>query len=146
MPHRRPVLRKRQKDRWIVRGQSRSLTGHVVESLATGVVADVGPERQEPEIPGPEARLIRMGDPDVSALQNEYSGDESPGASNPTPDQNLIDATGRALGIENADGGALRTSSELLDDRDGEAAATKPRERQRLVTERAPRRRSRSRR
>ena len=73
-----------------------------------------------------------MGDPDVDALRNEHTGEESPGASNPTPDQNLIDATGRAFGIENADGGALRTSSELLDARDGNAAANKPRERQRL--------------
>jgi hypothetical protein len=143
MPHRRPVLRRRQKDRWIVRGQRRSLTGHVVEGLATGVSPDVGPERAEPEIPGPESRLIKMGDPDVSALQNEYSGDESPGGSNPTPDQNLIDAMGRAMGIQDEDGGALRTSSELLDERDGEAAATKPRERQRLTPERVPRRRAR---
>jgi hypothetical protein len=88
--HRRPVLRRRQKDRWIVRGEGQSLTSHVVESLVTGI--------------GPL----------------------------PTPDQNLIDATGRAFGIENADGGALRTSSELLDARDGNAAANKPRERQRL--------------
>jgi Family of unknown function (DUF6335) len=129
MPHRRPVLRRRQKDRWIVRGQGQSLTGHVVESLVTGV----GPI-PDPETPIEirEARLIRMGDPDVDALRNEHSGEESPGASNPTPDQNLIDATGRAFGIENADGGTLRTSSELLDGRDGNAAANKPRERQRF--------------
>ena len=127
--HRRPVLRRRQKDRWIVRGEGRSLTGQVVESLVTGI----GPlPDQETPIEIREARLIRMGDPDVDALRNEHSGEESPGASNPTPDQNLIDATGRAFGIENADGGALRTSSELLDARDGNAAANKPRERQRL--------------
>jgi hypothetical protein len=115
MPHRRPILRRRQKDRWIVRGQGQSLTGHVVESLMTGV----GPvESEETPIPGHEALLICMGDPDVNVLRNEYCGDESLGASNPTPDQNLIDAMGRAFGIGNADAGALRTSSELLDDRD----------------------------
>ena len=129
MPHRHPVLRRRQKERWIVRGQGQSLTGHVVESLVTGL----GPILdEETPIEIREARLIRMGDPDVDALRNEHSGEESPGASNPTPDQNLIDATGRAFGVENADGGALRTSSELLDGRDGNAAATKPRERQRF--------------
>ncbi len=101
-----------------MRGQSTSLTGHVVESLVTGV----GPvENEETPIPGREAQLIRMGDPDVNVLQNEYSGDESPGASNPTPDQNVLDAMGRALGIANADAGALRTSSELLDERDSHA-------------------------
>jgi len=59
--HRRPVLRRRQKDRWIVRGQGQSLTGHVVESLVTGI----GPlPDQETPIAIREARLIRMGDPD----------------------------------------------------------------------------------
>jgi len=123
MLRRRPVLRRRQKDRWILNGEGRSLTGHVVESLVTGVGLVTAAESP---IPGHEARLIRMGDPDVDALRNEYSGDESPGASNPTPDQNLIDAVGRAFGIENSDGGALRTSSELLDARDGYAATGRP--------------------
>jgi hypothetical protein len=91
------------------------VTGHVIERLAAGVPS-VPPD--EPEIPGKEASLMRMGDPDVSALQNEYSGEESPGATTPTPDQNLIDETGRAYGV--VESGALRTSSELLDARDSE--------------------------
>ena len=37
MLRRRPILRKRQKDRWIVSGEGRSLTGHVLDSLVTGV-------------------------------------------------------------------------------------------------------------
>ena len=123
MLRRRPVLRRRQKDRWILNGEGRSLTGHVLDSLVTGVGLVTAAESP---IPGHEARLIRMGDPDVDALRNEYSGDESPGASNPTPDQNLLDAVGRAFGVENSDGGALRTSSELLDARDSYAGSRKP--------------------
>jgi len=115
MPKRRPVLRRRRKGRWVGRAESRSLTAHVVDGLVSGA-GPVPPD--EPEIPGRETPLVRMGDPDVSALQNEYAGDESPGASSPTPDQNLIDETGRAYGVEDAEGGALRTSSELLDRRD----------------------------
>ena len=80
----------------------------------------------------PEARTIRVGDPDVDALRNEHTGEEAPGASNPTPDQNLIDATGRAYGVEEEDGGALRTSSEVLDRRDGPRPRRKPKERRRL--------------
>jgi hypothetical protein len=115
MPKRRPLLRRRRKDRWIGYAENRSLTGHVVVSLVKGVPDEPS---EEPEIPGIETRLVRMGDPDVSALQNEYAGDESPGASTPTPDQNLIDEMGRAYGVAEEESGALRTSSELLDRRD----------------------------
>ena len=115
MPKRRPVLRRRRKDRWIGPAESRSLTAHLVESLITGVAT---PPIEEQEIPGPEASVVRMGDPDVGALRNEYAGDESAGASTPTPDQNLIDATGHAYGVADVQSGALRTSCELLDRRD----------------------------
>ena len=64
------------------------------------------------------AALMLLGDPDVSPLHAEYVGDESPGATTPTPDQNLIDETGRAYGIDHAQTGALVASSELLDRRD----------------------------
>ena len=115
MPRRRPLLRRRRKDRWIGSAESRSPTGHLVQTLISGLPAE---PPEEPEIPGNEVDLVRMGDPDVSALQNEYAGDESPGASSPTPDQNLIDETGRAYGVEDTQTGALRTSSEILDRRD----------------------------
>src|SRR5262245_7257711 len=128
MLRRRPVLRRPRRDRFLVHEESQSLTGRVVESLIKGISPIT---REEPPIPGAEGRLICMGDPDVNALRNEYAGDESPGASTPTPDQNLIDAVGHAYGVENEGGGSLRTSSELLDRRDGHAALRKPRERQR---------------
>jgi hypothetical protein len=115
MPRRRPVLRRRRRDRWIGRAESRSLTAHVVDGLVAGVPLEPA---EEPEIPGQETRLMRMGDPDVSSLQNEYAGDESPGATTPTPDQNLLDETGRAYGVTEAENGELRVSSEILDRRD----------------------------
>ena len=67
----------------------------------------------------------------MDALRNEHTGEEAPAASNPTPDQNLIDATGRVYGVEEEDGGALRTSSEVLDRRDGPRPRNKPKERRR---------------
>jgi hypothetical protein len=78
----------------------------------------VKPGPRSGEIPGSEAETIRAGDEDVSALANEYSGEEVPGASTPAPDQNRVDDIGRAYGVEEEDTGALRTSSELLGRRD----------------------------
>jgi hypothetical protein len=115
MPKRRPVLRRRRKDRWIGRAESRSLTAHLVDRLVAGVPLE---PTEEPEIPGSETSLMRMGDPDVSSLQNEYVGDESPGATSPTPDQNLLDETGRAYGVAEAEGRELRVCSQILDQRD----------------------------
>jgi hypothetical protein len=83
--------------------------------MAHGVPLEASPEES---VPGPEGDVVRMGDPDVDPLQNESAGEESPGATTPTPDQNLIDDTGRAYGVAEADSGELRTSGELLDARD----------------------------
>jgi hypothetical protein len=108
-------LRQRKTGRWIKGGEGKSVTGQVSEALSAGVPIL---EPSEAVLPGEEADLIRMGDPDVDPIQNEYAGEESPGATTPTPDQNLIDAVGRAYGVADEDNGGLRTSAELLDKRD----------------------------
>ena len=94
-------------------------TAVAVEAAIAGVLPLPVPvlERAE-EIPGSEGEKMRVGDPDVSPLRNEYSGEEVPGASTPTPDQNLVDDIGRAYGVEEEDTGALRTSAEILERRD----------------------------
>jgi hypothetical protein len=61
---------------------------------------------------------IRVGDPDDDALANEYVGEDTPGASTPTPDQNDVDAIGRVYGLQEEDTGALRSGSEVLRRRD----------------------------
>jgi hypothetical protein len=88
-----------------------------VEATRTGVVPWQVRDAPE-EIPGPEGEKLQIGDPDVSPLLNEYSGEEAPGASTPTPDQNVIDDIGRAYGLEEEDSNILRSSSEILDKRD----------------------------
>jgi hypothetical protein len=45
-------------------------------------------------------------------------GDEAPGGSQLTPDQDRVDDIGRAVGVQEADSGELRTSSEILEGRD----------------------------
>src|SRR5262245_51800776 len=92
-----------------------SPTAVALEAKRTGVLPAEPPE---PEIPGGEDRVMRAGDPDVSPLANEYSGEEMPGADNPTPDQNVVDEIGRAYGLEVGDADALRPVNEMLEQRD----------------------------
>jgi hypothetical protein len=86
-----------------------------LEAARTGVLPAQPPD---PEIPGGEDRVMRVGDPDVSPLANEYSGDEVPGSNMPTPDQSVVDEIGRAYGLEEGDTHSMRTSAQVLDKRD----------------------------
>jgi hypothetical protein len=80
-------------------------------------VAPFAGDRPE-EIPG-EGERIRVGDPDDSAMDNEYVGDETPGGSSPTPDQNSVDDIGTAYGLQEEDGtGPLHSGAEILQRRD----------------------------
>ena len=71
----------------------------------------------EPKIPG-EDDVLRAGDDEVDPLRNAYVGEESPGFDMATPDQDSVDATGRAYGVAEVDTGALKPSAELADARD----------------------------
>jgi hypothetical protein len=95
-----------------------SLTALTAESLRRGTIAAPILPDTFPEIPGEDA-LLRVGDPDVDPLENAYVGDEAPGGDMRTPDQDGVDAIGRAYGVSEADSGALRTAAELLQRRDG---------------------------
>jgi len=92
-------------------------TAVTAEALRTGVVPCAGRNRQRTEIPR-EGETMRAGDPDDRVLANEYAGEETPGGSATTPDQNEVDAIGRAYGLQEEDAGALRCASEILTRRD----------------------------
>ena len=93
-----------------------SATAVAAEALRTGVVPlSAGGPREE--IPG-EGERIRAGDPDDSAIDNEYVGDETPGGSSSTPDQNNVDEIGTAYGLQEEDEGPLRPAAEILEYRD----------------------------
>ena len=49
------------------------------------------------------------GDADVDLENAYFSGDEAPGGDNPTPDQDLVDDIGRAVGVEFQDNEELDT-------------------------------------
>jgi len=87
------------------------------EALRTGVLPLAARASHRTEIPG-AGDTIRVGDPDDRVLANEYVGEETPGGTAPTPDQNDVDAIGRVYGLQEEDDGALRCASEILARRD----------------------------
>ena len=93
-----------------------SLTAVAAEALRTGVSPT--PARQRRDEDTREADKMRVGDPDDNAMRNEYSGEDTPGGSTPTPDQNGVDEIGTAYGLQEEDSGALRSAAEVLTRRD----------------------------
>lgn len=89
-----------------------SITGVLVDALETGII----PDRGDPLIPG-EDEVLQAGDPDADVLKNEYSGEELPGGSAPTPDQNNVDEIGAVYGIPE-NGGELQLGDDLIAPRD----------------------------
>lgn len=55
------------------------------------------------------------GDIDANWQNAESQGDESPGGDNPTPDQDVVDEIGRALGVEYADDEELQGGAEIAE-------------------------------
>jgi hypothetical protein len=105
----------------------RSPTAVAAEALRTGILP-VSSRARRREIPT-EDETIRVGDPDDGVLANEYGGEDTPGGSSPTPDQNDVDAIGRAYGVQEEDEGSLRTASEVLARRDRHRPELTPRRR-----------------
>jgi hypothetical protein len=58
------------------------------------------------------------GDVDADWRRAESSGEEAAGGSVATPDQDVVDEIGHALGVEQASTAPVRTSEEILQDRD----------------------------
>ena len=55
------------------------------------------------------------GDVDADWGRADTVGDEAPGGDNPTPDQDVVDEIGRALGVEYDDDEELRGGDEIAD-------------------------------
>ena len=77
----------------------------------------VGTEADPRLIAHPEARLTG-GDVDADWRDAAASGDEAVGGSVPTPDQDVVDEIGRALGVEQGLDAEVTACSEILSDRD----------------------------
>jgi hypothetical protein len=90
------------------------------QPTSTGSQAEVGGKEMlegmiEQTSVGP---LLSAGDVDASWQEAEDSGEEAVGGHAPTPDQDVVDEIGRALGIEFQDNQELRTHEEVLANRD----------------------------
>jgi len=70
---------------------------------------------QDRQVHGSMTRGITGGDVDVNLEQAYFSGDEAPGGDNPTPDQDVVDDIGRAIGVEYQDNEELRASDKVAD-------------------------------
>jgi hypothetical protein len=58
---------------------------------------------------------IAGGDVDVSIENAYFSGEEAPGGDNPTPDQDIVDQIGRAVGVEYQDTEELRAADKVAE-------------------------------
>jgi hypothetical protein len=99
-----------------------SPTAVAAEALRTGVLPLMLGGRRT----APAEEIIRVGDPDDDVMGNEYVGEDTPGGSTPTPDQNSVDEIGRAYGLQEEDTGALRSAAEVLERRDRRRVELQP--------------------
>ena len=97
-----------------------SITAVAAEAMRTGVVPLATANRTDESNRG-DARL-KAGDVDNDAADNATVGDEAPGGGAMTPDHDRVDDIGRALGVQEIDSGELRTTGELLEERDRKRA------------------------
>ena len=58
---------------------------------------------------------IVSGDVDVDVEDAYFTGEASPGGDNPTPDQDVVDDIGKALGVEYQDNEELRSSDKVAE-------------------------------
>ena len=87
--------------------------------------ADTGPEAgkmadisSELDLHTDTSPALTGGDIDADWQRAADSGDEAVGGSVATPDQDVVDELGRALGVEQEADEEVRTSSEILEERD----------------------------
>ena len=55
------------------------------------------------------------GDADVDLENAYFAGEEAPGGDNPTPDQDIVDDIGRAVGVEYQDNEELGTTDKVTE-------------------------------
>lgn len=95
----------------------------VTESLGTGVALDPGLEiggrtmRDRMEEYAPASPVLTGGDIDARWDQAEAVGDEAVGGTVATPDQNVVEELGAAVGLDYDDGVSLQTN-DILEGRD----------------------------
>ena len=90
-------------------------TRHVLDPPRGGHVAALLDEVTSHPETGP---ILTGGDPDADWQRAYSSGEEAVGGSVATPDQDVVDEIGRALGVEQGADAPVTTSEEILRRRD----------------------------
>lgn len=98
-PRKRSAATRRSRDGGEDRGRTVSLLRDVIEHHETGPAASAG-------------------DVDADWQRAQSSGEEAVGGSVSTPDQDIVDEIGHALGVEQPPQAPLRTTEEILQERD----------------------------
>ncbi|MGH9200768.1 MAG: DUF6335 family protein [Vicinamibacterales bacterium] len=112
--HKRPpTLDRERKTVHEIHGVPSSLgAGAVAASAAKSGRDDL---RQKLERHTSSSPALTAGDVDADWESADSSGDEAPGGDNPTPDQDVVDEIGRALGVEYDDDEELQGGDEIAD-------------------------------
>ena len=58
---------------------------------------------------------LTAGDPDVDSVDAFFTGEEAPGGDNPTPDQDIVDDIGKALGVQYEDSEELKAADKVAE-------------------------------
>jgi hypothetical protein len=74
--------------------------------------AELAEDQQEHQTMTP---AITGGDVDANVETAYFSGDEAPGGDNPTPDQDIVDDIGRALGVQYQDNEELQSGDKVAE-------------------------------
>ena len=93
----------------MAKNKSSDLPQEMTESYGTGVHESSSASIGDATLTG--------GDVDANLLDADAVGEEAVGGTAPTPDQDIVDELGAAVGLEMSDSASLRTT-EILEERD----------------------------
>lgn len=87
----------------------------LVPTRTTGRTRPVSLPEDEFNTEANEGERLRAGDLDTNVGDAAATGEGAPGGENPTPDQDVVDLIGRALGVEYADDEELQGAGKIAE-------------------------------
>ena len=99
-------------------GKPSTIASRVTRRRVAGVLSRDAGALAEMSLGPTITAVLTGGDLDADRLRAWDSGDEAVGGSNATPDQDIVDEIGRALGVEQESDAEVWTSHEILRERD----------------------------
>ena len=100
------------------RGRRFTIAPHITHPRAAGVLDRDTEESVEMALGPAITAVLTGGDVDADRHRAWDAGDEAVGGSTATPDQDVVDEIGRALGVEQEPDAEVWTSRDILSERD----------------------------